>query len=541
MTALARLVPSENGDYTTVYTAWHPAIVAQLKAMPGCSWSSEARAWTGPREAVAEVIQTLTRAGIVVADECHSTYTAPPAPDHTAGLYSYQADGVRFLVSSLQQRQGALLADDMGLGKSAQTVRALMATDASATLILCPAVVVPHWLREWQKWSGTPADELGRKLTHAEGGGRLVKFGPGTPTKVVVGSYDTFRALLGKHELSLATTIVLDELHYLASAKAQRSKAVREYVTKCRKHHYPTHVIGLTGTPMTARPRDLWHPLDIIYPGRFGQRFMFEKRYCDGRWEEIRGLEKPVWAANGQSNLEELGRRLQSGIMLRRVKSEVLELPDRQRILLPVDMPAAARRATARASAAASLSFDRDVGKLLSVVEEYKLAAAAELATDLLMQGRRPLILTLRRETAAKLGEKLGAPVVTGEDAPNTRAAKLSGAVCGVATVYSVTTGINLTEYDTVIFVGLDWVPSTLLQAEARIHRIGQDKSVLFYYLIGLGTIDEVVQSRVLERLDAFSTVVGNAADEEKMAATLRGSKSEQELLDDIVKAVMGL
>lgn len=539
MTALARLVPAENGDYLSVYTAWHPAIVAQFKAMPGCSWDGPSKSWSGPREAVREVINTLSRAKIIIVDECHVVSSPRIADELVDGLYDYQAVGVRFLIDSLRQRQGALLGDDMGLGKSAQTARAVQTLSPAATLILCPAVVVKHWLNEWAKWTGETADELGRKLTHEEGGGRLTKFGPGTPWHVVVGSYDTFRALVSKHEISLASTIVLDELHYLASPKAQRSKAVREYVNKCRKHCYPTHVIGLTGTPMTARPRDLWHPLDVIYPNRFGHRFGFEKRYCDGRWEEIRGLEKPVWSADGQSNLDELGRRLQSGVMLRRVKSEVLELPDRQRILLPVEMPVSARRALAKA--APSVGFDRDVGKLLSVVEEYKLAAAAELATDLRSQGRRPLILTLRRETAAKLGERLGAPVVTGAVVPGKRAAILAGAPCGVATVYSVTTGINLTEYDTVIFVGLDWVPSTLLQAEARIHRIGQDKSVLFYYLIGLGTIDEIVQSRVLERLDAFSTVVGNAADEEKMAATLRGSKSEQELLDDIVKAVMGL
>lgn len=540
MTALARIVPSENGDYLSVFTAWHPAIVAQFKAMPGCVWDAPLKAWSGPREAVREVIATLTRAKIVVVDECHAVSTPRVADELVEGLYEYQATGVRFLLDSLRLRQGALLADDMGLGKSAQTARAIYSLGSPRTLILCPAVVVKHWLREWEKWTGAPADELGRKLTREEGGGRLTTFGPGTLTNVVIGSYDTFRALVTKADVSLADVIVLDELHYLASPKAQRSKAVREYITKCRKHCYPTHVIGLTGTPMTARPRDLWHPLDVIFPNRFGHRFGFEKRYCDGRWEEIRGLEKPVWAADGQSNLDELGRRLQtSGIMLRRVKSEVLELPDRQRIMLPVEMPISARRAAAKA--ATSLSMDRDVGRLLSVVEEYKIAAAAELAVDLMAQGRKPLILTLRRETAAKLGEKLGAPFVTGADAPGSRAAKLAGAQCGVATIYSVTTGINLTEYDTVIFVGLDWVPSTLLQAEARIHRIGQDKSVLFYYLIGLGTIDEIVQARVLERLDAFSIVVGNADDEGELAATLRGGKSEQELLDDIVKAVMGL
>ena len=539
MTALARTLAV--GDWMSVYTPFHPAVVAQFKAMPGCTWDQTAGAWSGPAEAVQEVLATLERAKIIIrSDEVIAPPFRPVLAD-AHGLYSYQADGVRFMLDSLQRNGSALLADDMGLGKSAQTVRAITSLMVGPVLVLSPAVVVPHWAEQLRQWGGLESDRLGRKLRKAEGEGRLTSFGAG----VLTCSYDTFRSLWNAKDKSRrpprTTVLVLDELHYLANDRSQRSKAVREYVRECRKAaaeaNAPFYVIGLTGTPISTRPNDLWNQLDILFPRRFGNKFKFEQRYCEGKWVEIKGLEKPVWDASGQSNLEELGRRLQK-LSLRRVKGDVLELPERQRIVLPVEMPAAARKGLV--AAARALSFDRDVGKALSAIEEYKIEAAVELANTLIAQGRKPLVFTLRRDTAHQIAKELGAVCVTGEDDVLRRRELLAGARVGVATIYSVTTGINLTEFDAVIFVGLDWRPSTHLQAEARIHRIGQDRDVLFYYLVGMGTVDESVRSLVVERLDTFQTVVGNAPDEAKMAATLRGNKTEKELLDEILASVLG-
>jgi SNF2 family DNA or RNA helicase len=72
-----------------------------------------------------------------------------------------------------------------------------------------------------------------------------------------------------------------------------------------------------------------------------------------------------------------------------------------------------------------------------------------------------------------------------------------------------VTTGIDLVGFDAVILVGLDWLPSKLLQGEARVHRQGQARAVAIWYLIGLETVDEVVRERVLDRLDMWEEILG--------------------------------
>ncbi|MDX1410495.1 MAG: hypothetical protein R3330_20235, partial [Saprospiraceae bacterium] len=108
------------------------------------------------------------------------------------------------------------------------------------------------------------------------------------------------------------------------------------------------------------------------------------------------------------------------------------------------------------------------------------------------------------------------------------------------ATMHSVTTSIDLVEFDCAIFVGLDYVPSRLLQAEARVHRTGQRRGVTIYYLIGAGTIDEVIQDRVISRLETFAQLTDGAeGDQAELAQHLRGA-TDDELIAQIVAQVKG-
>ena len=68
-------------------------------------------------------------------------------------LYDYQEKGVDFLLGGSEKCW--YLADDMGLGKSAQAITAakIMDTVIQRILVVCPASVIPHWHSEWRKWS----------------------------------------------------------------------------------------------------------------------------------------------------------------------------------------------------------------------------------------------------------------------------------------------------------------------------------------------------------------------------------------------------
>lgn len=513
MTILLDLTPEPNG-YAALRCPYDERAVAQFKTIPGIRWDPGERVWKGPAEAAAAVGRILEKACVV---KLRDRLPQPPAPIPCgdADLYGYQQEGVGFLKSRIETFGAALLADEPGVGKSVQALRAL--ADTKRVLVLCPAVVVEHWREEIKKWLGLDS----------------VRLGKGEWNKFAVCSYDTFRGMLRPDapELPQAEAIVLDEIHYLSHSSSQRSKAVKAY----NKAAAPKIKIGLSGTPMLVRPKDLFNPLDLLFPGRFGTWFGFTRRYADGHFESIKGAPKEVWQHNGASNLDELAERLKP-LMLRRTRRQVLpDLPDRQRIVLPVEVPADAARNLSKAYA--ELSDGEAVREILQAVEIYKTTAACALVGDLVTQGRRPLVYTTRRHVAEEIAKKLGCPYVTGETPPHKRREKLlSGTGPAVATLFSVTTGINLIEFDTAVFVGLDWVPSVMLQSEARLSRVGQTRSVLYYYLVGIGTVDEVIRSRVIERLEHFSTLVGTEGDDADMAKDL--GTGDEDLIGQIIAMV---
>lgn len=528
-------------------SSYNEAAKTQLSAMPGLTWvrdkstANGAGYYKGPVEAARIVSATLEAAGI--ARVKWDGGRVPPTDSYlgkgleTTGLRDYQRDAVAWLRWELLTTRGALLADEMGLGKTAATISALdAACPEGRILIVCPAVVVPHWEAQITRWGTRFGHSTGDLEFSDDAAGRA--FHRRVAKRWHVTSYE--QATKAGANLTWGA-VVLDEIHYLMNPKAVRSKAVAALL----EANPQALRIGLSGTPMTARPSDLWHPLHLLHPERWGNQWQFQKRYCAGRYEEIKAIGKSVWVADGSSHEAELATRLQA-VMMRRTKAQVAtELPKLTRQVIEVELPAKARRgldgsilsATSDGPSAAPMRMR--VADLLSASEEHKTSAAIDLARDIIASGGRPLILTLRRETADRIGTALLSPVVNGDTPANERAATLQqpGAPAGVATLASVTTGIDLIAFDCAIMVGLDWLPSAMLQGEGRVHRLGQDRPVTIYYLVGIGTIDEAVRERVIDRLDTFAVITGGDATG-GMGLTLAGG-TEEELLASLVSAVM--
>lgn len=499
--------------------AYEEAGKQQFGAMPGVQWVRDKSSpngrgfYRGPREAVEMVCALLESAGVVKLDgelpkavvHSWSGVADDGAPVWPASFRDYQRDGAGWCASMLAATRGALLADDMGVGKSAQALAAADALGVGSLLVVSPKVVQSSWFEQHAKWRRLGA------MTHAL-------------------SYEIFTKLQKKSELPAHEMLVIDEGQAFSNPKSQRSKAAAAW----REQYPETPLLVLSGTPMNARPRDLWHILNLLWPGRFGSQWQFEKRYCDGKFEEIPNAQKTVWLADGATRTAELGARL-AGLMLRRTKSQVaLELPPRTRQIVEVEIAPAARKALAKA--AQSLDGGGGVSGLLSSVEEYKLDACCELVEQARAANARVLVLTTRRESATILGRRLNAPAADGDDSVEQRRAKLENADVAVATLYSVGVGVNyLSGFSTLIFAGLDWLPSVILQGEARVHRIGQLNPVTIYYLIGKGTLDEVVRERVLERLETFAQIAGES--DSNLANDLGGG-TEDDLLASIVASV---
>lgn len=246
------------------------------------------------------------------------------------GLYAHQRSGIAFLLS----RRRAILADDMGLGKTRQAIVAVReAAPEGPLLVVCPAGVKLGWEREIRVVEGVDAS-----VGVVDG-----RTPPEAGVRWTVVNFD----LLSRYERELGRVrwagIVVDEAHYIKNRSGRSAQVLR--LVGADGEREPQAVYLLTGTPMTNRPRDLFNLLRAVRHPLARSFSSFARRYC-GAVNNGYGLD-----TRGASNVEELAR-IVSGVMLRRAKSEALDLPPKTRTWLPVELEAKqARRLEAQALA----------------------------------------------------------------------------------------------------------------------------------------------------------------------------------------------
>ena len=426
------------------------------------------------------------------------------AEEIAKGLYPHQIEGVAFLLG----RRRALLADDMGLGKTRQSVIAMVEAEAEGPyLVICPASVKRNWAREIQLvLSAAEPTVVGPEPL------------PSTNFRDwVIINYE----ILGKHLKGLLAFdwkgIVFDEAHYLKNHQSQRSRNAAKLV-KSIQHEPIIH--ALTGTPMTNRPRDLF-PLLQLMNHPLGKSFLsFAKRYCDAYQGEY-GL-----VADGASNIEELTVQLH-GVMLRRTKNEVLDLPPKVRTWLDVELHPVAVQHFNTAVREFLTKFDapesvdvfentaenserrQAVGRLTTARRKLAFAKCRhtiKFVENALEQGEKVILFTTFLNTLERFHKHFGdqAVFISGEVPVEERQNRVDrfqndeNVKLFIANMHVAGVGINLTAGRQVVFNDLDWVPANHWQAEDRAYRIGQTGTVNVTYMIARGTVDEFVKT-VLE------------------------------------------
>lgn len=515
----------EGNLWGLVSQRYSPALHREAKATPGLRWLAEHKAWAGWPDAVAACVKRLEEAGINIEGELPPKDFMPSFDKEKRAVAKnarkYQIAGVRFLIENAAT--GALLADDMGLGKTSQALWTISALGRSA-LIVCPSFVRNVWVREAVKWLPKwPVTQLNGTKPKEED---LEELRVNAPTLFLV-HYDIVHAWVEPIvNIARPSIAVFDECHFLMSDKSRRSLACRAIARAV------SYRIGLSGTPMTSRPRDLWNVVDTLSEGRFGRPFAYFIAHCNAHKETIttRGGDKVVWNLLGSSRLEELKTRLDY-FMLRRTKSDVqLELPQRTRQIIEVEV-----ERSCRAPIGAALKSDRLLREALALAADGKLPKAIELIANHVESGSKVVLFSHRKAVAEMIAAGLktngiNARVITG-DVPQKRRVEIVDEQPDVlcATMDSTQVGIDLSWANVAVFVELDWRPSTLAQCESRLHRYGQKRPVFIQYVIGLSTVDEVCRDVVIEKMDAFVQGIGKLDD--GLREDLKG-----EPLDDVAQ-----
>jgi SWI/SNF-related matrix-associated actin-dependent regulator 1 of chromatin subfamily A len=433
-------------------------------------------------------------------------------PDSGAKLagYAYQVKGAAWLAP----RCTALLADDMGLGKTPQ---ALLAIDPSkGTIIVVPASVKLNWARECRRWRPDLRPEVlsGRGSWRWPSAGEVVITNPDILPAFLLPKLETRTASgyklkvanLDKQAQSAAANciVIADEAHMYKKHKTQRSQKMRELCRAC------ACAWALTGTPLENRPFDLWGVLNTF--GMAGEVF--------GGWRTFLRLfdgYKNRWGGyEFGSPAQEVPERMRR-VMLRRLKSEVLtELPAKTYAELRIEIRSKRLQksldrqydAWGDLLKAGELPGFEEFSRIRSDLAADRIPAMLEIVESHEESGQPLLVFSYHRAPVEALKDREGWAIITGDTSNIQRDRIVSdfqaGRLRGVGlTIRAAGVGLTLTRASHSLFVDLDWVPTWNIQAEDRIHRIGQTSDkVLITRMVSDHPLDLHVQKLLQQKMN---------------------------------------
>lgn len=481
-----------------------------------------------------EISKKLERAKLVSKLELKM-----PDSGHFVGeLRDFQKEGLDFL---LKLDGKGMITDEMGLGKTVQTI-AYISHNARdlPVIIVAPLVTLVNWKRELEKFLRVDFVDFGsQKRLDSKYKGHIPIINmirDGQPkalpfTDITLVNYELVRPRL-KDLINLeAKTIVFDEIHSLRNDSTGKYGACRELgLSKSVKHR-----IGLSGTPIYNKGVEMYNICEMIQPGLLGERSEYIRRYCN------------YYGGTKEDAKESLYKILRESVMIRRKKMDVLkDLKDKVKMKQPIQVD--------------TELYENKMSELMEEIQEAKDRLAGMTIEDEKKEGLFSLNKTIQSMTTSErqIAGLAKAPYVIeyirtlledyeeekfvvfchhiavhemiykglyrfnpvqiiGGQSDKERQYAIDSfqdekgrnrvIICGIR---AGSVGINLTNASYVIFAELDWSPSVHLQAEDRLHRIGQENIVFSHYLVGEGTFDEFISQKLLDKSVIINDILGD-------------------------------
>jgi SNF2 family DNA or RNA helicase len=349
-----------------------------------------------------------------------------------------------------------------------------------------------------------------------------------------------------------AGTVIADEVHMLKHQDSAQSKAVRRLASRAAAF------VGLSGTPITHSPADLWPAAEALEPGAWPSRERWVSRYCP----PLPGDYRPTPLGLSPHTEPEFRTTL-LGRHRRIAKADVLaELPPKVHSVRTVDLPPAYRaaydgmeadmlaqlpdgeelsvmsvlaqigRLSQLASAAADIATTVEVvedpatGLPVEKVHQKVTLKAPSWKVDALLEvlAERPgqpvvtfapsrQLIVLAGQAATAAGLKVG--YIVGGQTPRERTAVRESFQRGELDLACVTTGaggvgLTLTASSTAVFLQRPWSLVEAMQAEDRLHRIGAEghESIDVIDVVARNTIDTRVRAVLRERAGQLADLV---------------------------------
>ncbi len=490
-------------------------------------------------------------------------WNSPAKNGHT--LHEYQKEGASFCA---KRGMRALIGDEMGVGKTAQAIAAAEAVGARKVLVICPASARYVWDREINGWgSGGTVQHIANQLDKIDMEARwhiatydqmvsrtetwrlqdeqeekaFLAIFPERKKEVATGDYPKrvslsqsslqtpefadvkrvaawkkiMRRLQGELVEQIVSAgpilVIIDEAHRIKNGDAKRSKAIRGITCA-------NQTLLLTGTPL----RNNEHEAAVLLS------------YLDEEAEHALGKQKGYTIQDVKDYL--------GYFMIRRTKAEVLpELPEKTRQRIDIDgLDADALADYYKALDYANKSYHDALGNGASEAQarnamqggvalartalglsKIRSSKVADLVADVVENKECCVVFCAHHQVSDELTaqlHKMGlkSAVVDGRTSQIERGRieiefQKGDLQVFIGGINAAGEAITLTRADTVVFVELDWVPAALMQAEDRIHRIGQKSNCQVIQLIAKldePNLDEEMISIIGSKLERIGQVL---------------------------------
>lgn len=429
----------------------------------------------------------------------------------------YQDEAVRIIEEKFDGR--ALLADDMGLGKSLTSMLWCWRNRDISTpiIVVCPASVKYNWERE-------AMIHFGLRAVVCEGQ-KPPRIRPLIKANLIIINYEILQYWIDFLEALRPQTLIIDEAHYIKNPTTMRTVSVLRLEQSCE------FVIALSGTPMTRKPSELWTVLNMLRPEKFRSEEKFLFRFCDPQ------LTMYGWEFNGASNRKQLNKVLRQTCMIRRTKSQVLkELPPITTSVVPFKLSkkefAEYKKAetefikwveenygTQKAQRAKRAQAYVKLGYLKRLAAELKLKQTMQWIDDMLEDSDEKIaVFGIHKNILKPLREKYlhCSSLITGATPTKKRMYEVDKfqkdpkTRLFIANMVAGGVGINLTAGTSAAFVEIGWTPAEHNQARDRIHRLGQERPTNCYYLIANDTLESDLCRRLQTRSMMFDDIMND-------------------------------
>ena len=519
---------------------YNPEIVSFIKQMGTRVYNPDNHTWEMPINNIISLCNKFENEEIQISgvyEDLHKQEFEIDIPkdfEFKTKPFNHQIDGVRFGLN----KKKFLLCDDQGLGKTFQIINwvgCLEKTDTiNKVLIVCGVNSLKY---NWQSEISIHSDEKGwvlgtrfRKTTGKAYEGstkdKLEDLDNLPDCRYIITNIETLRAgaeKISKSKYHFPIAEKLQELckngtiSVIAFDEAHRSKEPTSLQSRAMINVQAKYMVAMSGTPLMNNPLDLYFPMKWL--GYENHSFyQFKQHYCKlGGW----GGSQVV----GYKNLEEI-RAMMDNIMLRRLKTEVIDLPEKIRKIEYVDMTPKQSQIYKEVyngvmSDLQKIKFSNNPLSMMirlrqatgwtgiisdTIQESAKMERMIELVQEIVSSGQKAIIFSNWESMTEVAKEKLKSynpAYITGATKADERMKEVerfqNDDKCKViiGTIGAMGTGLTLTAAQNVIFLDSPWNMALKAQAEDRAHRIGTKGTVSVITLCCRDTIDERIEELV--------------------------------------------